>query len=446
MNICFINPQSPFLANQSPFPPLGILYIARSLKDNRKIKKELNIDIYDLATENDPFNKVDQIASKNYDIYGITSTTSQYPYALKIAELIKTANKDSYVVIGGVHPSVIDFFINKNVPDKLLYKKMVDSFNIFDVVLKGEGEDVFNKLFTKPSSRTNPLIIDGGLTSNINIFPARELVDMKKYNYKILSKNATQIMSARGCPFRCNFCCGRDIKNLSNIRLRDIDSILEELDFLNSKYGYSAFFFHDDEFNISKKRTIELCKRLKERDYIFRAFVKAELFTEEIAKNMHDAGFVEIGCGIESGSQRILDLVNKRSTVEDNTIVAKLCHKYDMNLKAFTMIGNLDETLKDIELTKKWIIDNKPNDFDLTIFTPYPGSIIYDNYDKFSTMIKIHPIDFTTFKTNYLGIPKQYECYVNTPHVKREELLILRDKIDEEICNELGLVHKALRQ
>lgn len=443
MNICFINPPNPFLANQAPFPPLGILYMARNLLNSPYENQEISVDIHDLATESDPLDKVSRIVSENYDIYGITSTTPQYPYALRIAGLIKKLKEDAYVVIGGVHPSVIDFSMKLNVPDRELYKKLVESFKVFDVIFKGEGEDTFRNLLDKPKWN-NPLVINGGQASDINVFPARELVDMKKYNYKILNKNATQIMSARGCPFQCHFCCGRNITNLSRIRLRSIESTLAELDLLNSKYGYRAFFFHNDEFNISKKYTIELCKRLKERNYTFRAFVKAELFTEDMAKCMHDAGFVEIGCGIESGSQRILNLVNKHSTVEDNTRVAELCKKYDMNLKAFTMMGNLDETHKDIELTKKWLIDNKPEDFDLTIFTPYPGSDIFDNYNKFSDMIQIHPIDFTTFTTNYLGIPKKYECYVSTPEIKRDEFLTLREKIDEEVCNELGLVHKAL--
>lgn len=455
MKINFINPQSPFLFNQAPFPPLGILYIASAIK---KYDPEIEIDIYDLAIESDPYDSVKKVANKDYDIYALTSTTPQYPYALKIANIIKNTDINSCIMIGGVHSTIIDFKMEKNVPHPKLYKKLIDSFDVFDVIFKGEAEDTFKNLLSRnlKNSRTDSshIVIDGTPTKNIDIFPTRDLIDTDKYNYFIgkgkQKRKATQILSARGCPYRCNFCCGRNIKSLNTIRYRSIDNVLEELDHLNSKYGYNGFFFHDDEFNTNKKRTIELCNRLKERNYIYRAFVRSNLFDEEIAKSMHDTGFVAIGCGIESGSQRILDLINKKTTVKDNTRVVDLCKKYDMELKAFTIIGNLDETLDDIEKTKQWLINNKPDDFDLTIFTPYPGSNIYDNYYNnrfnFNKLIKIHPIDFTIEeeKTNYLGKKGEYRCYVSTPEVRREKLLELREKLDNDVCNELGIEHNAL--
>lgn len=380
MKIYLIIPPAPYLIDGKVFPPLGILYAAALLE-----KHGHEVKIIDMLNEKSILGF--DIGYPDY--IGITATTPDFPKALEILQILKRINFKKKIVIGGSHSIIA--------PEEC--KKYFDM----------TGKELFDKL---------------GIKEDFNIFPARHLINMDSYKYEIMGRKATNIITQLGCPYNCAFCC-----KVHKLQKREVSQIMAELDMLNETYGYAAFMFYDDEMNIDKKRLSRLCSELKKRDYKWRAFIRSDLFTEKMAKEMAEAGCYELLCGIESGSDRILKIINKGTTTKKNIEARNICKKYDIRFKALMMIGLPSETREDIMLTKRWILDNKPDTFDITIFMPFPGCDIYDHKEKYDIDFKInYNKDIAFFK----GIPGQYKSYVKNSNLDYKEIVKLRDEIERD--------------
>ena len=189
---------------------------------------------------------------------------------------------------------------------------------------------------------------------------------------------------------------------------------------------------------------------------------------------MSKAGFIEVLAGVESGSERILRYHLKGSSPEINTEAMRIIGMSGMKYKALTMLGHPGETLDDINLAKKWLLNAAKEyekicgwgkfSFDLSLFQPFPGSPIWNkskkNFDKFSDKFKwvystnrgeennkicgpskiyFNKIDFSNAPTFYKGKPGEYIVNIRTEEVSSEEFANLRDKIEKEVRGEIGL-------
>lgn len=423
MRILLINPPSPFLLDDRVFPPLGLLEVAAVLE-----AAEHQVEVLDLAgvPEYEAAAGAHMRARGPYDVYGLTATTPQFPKAIKIQTAIRQVVPEAHVILGGPHATV-----------------MPESCGMFDKVVAGDGEAaVFEAL-----ERTGPKMLDaskrGAVIENLDDlpFPARHLIDLRSYVWEMDGERGTTIMTQRGCPFGCVFCCGRDLFVYRKIRVRTPKNVLDELDFIHAEYGFRTFMIYDDEVNVLVDRTLELCRALQGRDYRFRGFIKAELFTPEVARAMAQAGFAEVCTGVESGSDRILKLIKKNTTVEINSRARRIAREHGIRFKAFTMVGHLGETREDVLLTQQWLIENRPDEFDVTLFTPYPGSPLYDRQEAFASHLQFDKaeLDYTTEMAFYKGTPGEYKSYVATPALTREEMVHLRDEVERDVRAALGL-------
>ena len=141
---------------------------------------------------------------------------------------------------------------------------------------------------------------------------------------------------------------------------------------------------YDDELNINKRAFVELLREiraLQDRlgvEFRLRGFVKAELFDEEQAEAMFAAGFRWVLSGFEAAHPRILENIQKRATVEENTRVIEIAKKYGLKTKALMSVGHAGESEETILAVRDWLIAQKPEDFDCTVITVYPGTPYYD--------------------------------------------------------------------
>lgn len=409
--ITLIIPPSPYLLDDKTFVSLGPLYVAAVLE-----QKKYEIRVLDLKGEKDWKSKVCKIAEQENLLIGVTATTPDFPIALETLKIIKSVNKDTPVVIGGAHATVAP-----------------QQCKMFNQVIVGDGvTGIFAAL------KSDQKLIHGEMVKNLDElpFPARHFINLKSYHYKLYGRNATNVISQFGCPFNCIFCCGRNIKEYRTVRYRSPKNFIKELDFLNKEYGYDAFMIHDDEFNLNKERTFKLCKALNKKEYAFRGFVRADLFTEELAKAMAKAGFCQVDVGVESGSAKILKIIRKNTTPEINSRARVIARKYGLKFKAFVTLGHPSETREDIAMTKQWLIDNKPDAFEIYMITPYPGSQIYDQKKNFDLEFSI---DYTSNITSITRKYGEYRCYVRNSHLTSDELAHLREEIDKEVRMQLGL-------
>lgn len=473
-DVCLIIPPSPFLLDERVFPSLGILRVAASLE-----AQGASVDLLDLSGVENYQQVVHLYRRENPSVvrFGITATTPQYPSACKIAEAlhcsIGSIRGDIRTVIGGPHPTLVAAAMKleqKAGREGRATKAFRAMFNHFDRLIAGDGdlvkaEDMFDwRLNDDGSAVTQFIDADDPKTSLFMTdasyeqtpYPARHLLDMDSYHYTIEGHKATSLIAQLGCPFQCGFCGGRLSPMLRRIRTRSTESILTEVEMLHNQHGYTGFMFYDDEMNVSKSM-IELMdglSKLQDRlktEFRLRGFVKAELFTKEQAAAMHRAGFRWLLTGFESGSPRILENINKRATRDENTRAADIAHEVGLKVKALMSIGHPGESEMTLNETVDWLLRVKPEDFDVTIITTYPGSPYYDaaretspgiwTYTaKSGDQLHAYELDYSTTADYYKGDPNGgYKAYVYTDSLSAEDLVKHRDDIEAHVREKLGI-------
>lgn len=458
-SICLVIPPSPFLLDERVFMSLGILRIAAVLE-----RAGVRVEVLDLSgiqnyTDTIKFH-VEHTDSK---IYGITSTTPQMPSASLLAGIIRRTNPNAKIILGGPHPTLVLAACKKEKIPGRANRAKFELESTFDVIVAGDGEGAIFKAMEDDSPKWIDADDPKGLLFLTNEsldalpFPARDLVDVESYHYYIEGERATSLIAQLGCPFGCGFCGGRNSPMLRRIRMRTSKSVVNEVKELYFKYGVKGFMFYDDELNVNP-RMVEMMDDItntqKELGVQFRlrGFLKSQLFNDKQAEAMVRAGFKWILTGFESGSERILTNINKRATQAENTRCVNIARKHGLKVKALMSIGHPGESLDTIKETHDWLIMTKPDDFDVTIITPYPGSPYYDDsvrcdngdwvYTYPLTGDRLYSEEVDYFKTAdyYKGDPNGgYRSYVYTDTLSKEDLVSERDKLEFEIRKELNI-------
>jgi anaerobic magnesium-protoporphyrin IX monomethyl ester cyclase len=368
LTIELIHPPHPQSIEDRLDAPLGLLYIASNLE-----KKGYRVRINDLSG----------IAEKDWrigkaDIYGTTIYAPTVDISERIARICKEINPLSKVVAGGAHPTAVP--------------KQMSS--IFDIIGIGEGEEIMLKIARDYPH--NKRFYKKDLERNLDIYPhpAYHLIDPFSYKRTFEKEQAITILTSRGCPYRCAFCGLPEQHRI--IKYRSPGNVVEEIKFIQKKYGINKFNFQDDTFTVNKKRLQKMLDLFKPLKIGFRAHGRSGLDTPEDYKKLKEAGCDIIAWGIESGSQKILDLMNKNTTVEQNEDVIKWAKEAGITTRAFFILGFPGEDKQTIEETKAFIEKTNPDQYFVSNFVPYPGTDVWNNPKKYG-VTKI----YTDFKKYY---------------------------------------------
>jgi anaerobic magnesium-protoporphyrin IX monomethyl ester cyclase len=468
--ICLITPPSAFLLDERVFMNLGILKVAAVLEQAGH-----RVEMLDLSgVENFEEVAAMHAASSKSRIFGLTATTPQLPATTKITAVLRKARPDARIILGGPHITLVNAAYKREKASGIdgratsAYRKLE---GMFDVLVAGDGEDaVFLALQDSPpklidaDDAQSPLFLTNSrLTATP--YPARHLVDAASYRYTIDGLPALSVIAQLGCPFECGFCGGRESPMLRRIRMRTTENIVAELEEIHRDYGVNAFMLYDDELNVNP-RMIELMRAiraLQDRlgvEFRLRGFIKSQLFTDEQAEAMKQAGFRWILTGFESGSPRILQNINKRATREENTRCMDIARRHDLKVKALMSIGHPGESEETIRDTRDWLLEVKPDDFDVTIITTYPGTPYYDRavpvpgkpglwaytYEKTGDRLFSQEVDYTEVADYYKGSPDGgYKSFVYTDYVSAEKLVELRDQTEADVRRILKIPFNAGR-
>ncbi len=463
--ICLVIPPSIFLLDERVFFPLGILKVAAVLEQEGYV-----VHLVDLSgIENYEEAMTDFIRSSDVATFGITTTTPQMPTAYKVARAIRAARPESKIILGGPHPTLVNAAYKKEKQEGAL-KRSSKSFqqllDVFDVLVCGDGEtSIFEAL-----KENAPRVVDADdpksslFLKNSDLdelpFAARHLVDVDSYHYSIDNLRAMSLIAQLGCPFACGFCGGRESATFRRIRVSSVERIVEELEYIYLTYGALGFMFYDDELNVNPKNFVQLMNQvagLQEKhgvEFRLRGFLKAELFNEEQAKAMHRAGFRWVLVGFESGAPRILKNINKKAEREDNSRCVEIARKHGLKVKALMSLGHPGESLETVQQTRDWLIEAKPDDFDVTLITTYPGTPYYDHAVQHPELpgvwtyncpfnddrLHAYEVNYNETADYYKGDPDGgYRSYVFTDHLSADELVNCRDKLEKEIREKLNI-------
>jgi anaerobic magnesium-protoporphyrin IX monomethyl ester cyclase len=216
--------------------------------------------------------------------------------------------------------------------------------------------------------------------------------------------------------------------------------------------------FLDDELNVNPEflNLLDGLQRLQSSigvDFRFRGLLKSELVTPEMAEKMYRTGFRQILVGFESGSPRMLLNMNKHATRDDNTRCVETLRNAGIKVKALMSLGHPGESPETVIDTANWLLDVKPDDFDVTIITVYPGTPYFDDAISADLVSDVYlytsPVTGDTLyshHTNHLkdinfykGIPGQYQSFVWTDTLSRTELVSWRDAVEREVREALQI-------
>lgn len=472
--VCLIIPPSPFLLDERVFMSLGILSIAAVLE-----KAAMRVEVMDLSGVSN-FKDVVKDHMRYFPkdgVWGFTATTPQLPSVIEMVDLIKQTRSDIKTIIGGPHVTLVNAAYKHEMYHGTINGRAAQAMkkleNAFDVLLAGDGEEAIfltlehnlkEKLIDADNTKS-PLFLNNARFNGLP-FPARHLIDIESYRYSIDGFPALSLITQLGCPFNCGFCGGRESPMLRKIRVREPESVVEEMVHLYKATGRRGFMLYDDELNVNKRMVslMELITKAQKdlkTEWRLRGFIKSELFTSDQARAMRDAGFRWILVGFESGSPGILKNINKKATREQNSNCVYIARENELKVKALMSIGHPGESAETIRDTEKWLLETRPNDFDVTIITCYPGTSYYDKvvphsekqnvwtYTSPKSGDKLHQIgvDYTKISDYYKGKPDGgYKSYVFTDYISGDELISERDRIERNVRKILKIPYNPSSQ
>jgi len=374
MNVLLVNPRSTgvFSTFGINLPPMGLLYVAAALEQAGH-----RVVVRDLALEGEELTPADL---KNADIVGISSDSTRIEKAMSIARTASRAGRP--VVMGGPHPQFL--------ADEICAGGTVS------YIVKGEGEPVFPALLTALERRDDPATVrgiiyreQGRLTETPNAdppdveslpWPARHLVDLRRYSGCVDEIPMTPLVTSRGCPGACHFCSSSSFFG-RGWRYRSAESVLAELDEIYNRHGFRAVAFLDDNFTLSPERVEKIADGIIERDYRLHLwnFSRVDTIVNNpgMVRKLARAGSRTIYLGIESDSQDTLNSLGKRTPIADVEKAVALLKENSIEVFGSYIIGNLDEDRGHVSRTIDLAIRLDTNIAQFSILTPYPGTLLY---------------------------------------------------------------------
>ena len=370
--------------------PLGIYYLSSALRNAGFTIKAYDAEI----AGNNAEATAEMIRDFLPDAMGISCTTVAYHRAVEVARIVKKNLPQLPIVIGGPH-------VTSNYTHAM-------SFSCFDYGVVGEGEETAIELFHSIFSN-NPLLSsikgivfrkDGellftghrALIDNLDTiaFPAYDLIkNISQYNpppsnYKKLP--VVNIITSRGCPNHCTFCDRAVFGN--KLRQRSAENVVEEISLLVKKYNVKEIAFVDDTFTIGKNRLIKIFNLLEKRKIriTWTCMSRVNTVDRELLHFLKQHGCWHISFGIESGSQKILNMIKKGITLEMAEKAVKECASTGIRTKGFFMIGHPGETMDTINDTISFALKIPLDTMIATINTPHPGTEQYSDALKFGTV------------------------------------------------------------
>jgi radical SAM superfamily enzyme YgiQ (UPF0313 family) len=367
-----------------PYPPLGILYISGYLKD-----KSVNHQVFDstFSSENEWIDYVLKHKPKLIAFYTNLMTK------VKILHLIDKLKEydslsDTKFLLGG--PDVTYNIENymKNGADYIVIGEGEETFH--DTIIQFEGENEFEKVTGLVFKNSEGEIVKNPPRVKIKDVnelsgPNREAIDLTNYLEvwkKHHGKSTLNISTQRGCPYTCKWCSTAVYGQ--SYRRRSPKLVVDEIEQLIDSYNPDALWFVDDVFTVSHKWLNEFHQEMTSRNVSiqFECITRAERLNEEVLQKLKEIGCFRIWIGAESGSQRIIDKMDRKVDINVVKDMIQLTTKMGMESGTFIMLGYPTETMEDINLTIQYLKDANPDVFTITVAYPIKGTSLYTEIEK----------------------------------------------------------------
>ncbi|NCC49818.1 MAG: B12-binding domain-containing radical SAM protein [Spartobacteria bacterium] len=369
-------------------PPLGLACIAAYLEKHATIQTTI-VDYF--STPDSDSRLQEYLRHLKPGFLGISSTTSSFYDAVRVARLAKACLPGIRVVVGGPHVSA-------------LKEAVLDGFPDIDYTIVGEGEETFLELIQRQGQQPEDIkglvfrqhgqAVFNGYRATLELdslpFPAYEKLEGYPGRYKLPIFNYpttpnSSCVSSRGCPYACSY-CDRSVFRRT-FRYNSAEYLYEHMRYLKQRFGIRHLNFYDDQFTFNRNRVEQLCSMLINHplDMTFNCAVRAEHVDDELLGAMKNAGCWMASLGIETADITLLSRHRQNADVELLAHTIGLIKKNGIRTKGLLMIGLPGETQESVRKSMDFVFANPIDDFNLAKFTPFPGSPLYENIHALGT-------------------------------------------------------------
>lgn len=364
-----------------PYPPLGLLYVSGYLKS-----KNISNDVFDTTFSNQT-TQLEFILEKKPKVICIYTNLMTKIEVIKLMKILKTETYNfPKIVLGG--PDVtynVENYLKAGADFLVIGEGEETTFELYQAIINNSD---IHQIYGIAFLENNQVIQTEARTKfkelNELPLPNREAIYMQKYletwknNH---GKSSMTISTQRGCPYTCKWCSTAVYGQ--SYRRRPTHLVVEEMKMLKEKYKPDAIWFVDDVFTISHKWLTEFHSEIIKQNAIipFECITRAERLNDEILRLLKEIGCFRIWIGAESGSQKIIDLMDRRVDINHVKKMIQNTNAIGIETGTFVMLGYPDETIDDIDKTIQYLKEAKPTQYTITIAYPIKGTSLYNEIE-----------------------------------------------------------------
>jgi anaerobic magnesium-protoporphyrin IX monomethyl ester cyclase len=351
--------------------PIGLYYIGALLKENN-----YDVEILNWHNVNKTPQKIEEtLKERKPDVIGFSIVHANRWGGIDISKIAKQILTGVKIVFGGIGTT-------------FLWEQLLTHFKEIDFAVLGEGEYSFLNLIRCIEKENYDGInkIDGIAfrkggkvvkTSSAEVIQELDRLPMPSKYFEL-----QHMISSRGCPANCTFCGSPQFWG-HKVRFHSPEYFVEQMEQLYRK-GITFFYVSDDTFTMRKDRVIQICKKIIEKDLKITWFAisRVNYVNEEMLYWMRKAGCIQISYGVESGSEKIRDMLNKNIKTDDIRRAFTLTTMYGILARAYFIYGSPGESWETIQETIDLICEIKPLSIIFYILDIFPGTALYEDFKR----------------------------------------------------------------
>ena len=364
--------------------------------------------------------------SPDYVLCEITTSTCSYDY--ETIHYIRNACPSCKIIVGGTHATALPEKVLQECKDIDIIARCEYDYTIGDIVNNIDSLSSVNGI----SYRNGSEIIhtaDRAWNEDMDDMPFvskvyEKFLDVNDYDYALAQSPMIQIFSARGCPFRCNFCSYPSTMGGHVMRRRSVKNFVDELEYIAKHMPYiKEIFIEDDTFTIDRERVVDICNEILARGLklVWSCNTRADLPYEVMAK-MKEAGCRLLVVGYESGNQNVLNETRKGIKLEHSLAFAKNTKKLKIKVFGCFMIGLKGDNLETIEETFRFAKKVYPDMCFFQQAVPFPGTAFYQ-WVKDAGYLR------TEDYSKWLNHDGYLDCLVDYPYADHKQIEKIRDNL-----------------
>lgn len=386
----FIDPDLTVDAHAKTGAQLGVLTLSALLRQQGYRPTVINLD--DLFFE---FVRLDRSAetffafvarhlpAASFDVYGLSSICSSYPLTLRLAQEIRRLNPDARIILGGPQASVVDV-------------ATIRAFPCIDIIVRGEADDTFPILLHHLDNELSEWDKLPGITfrrgdevirnPNAPVVENLDRLPLPAFDLdlRIRDRGGVHLEIGRGCPFACTFCSTNDFFR-RNFRLKSPATMVRDITSLQKKYGLNYFSLVHDMYTIDRKKVVGFCDEIlaSGEKFTWGCSARTDCVDDELLQLMASAGCTGIFFGIETGSQRLQHVINKRLDLEEARQRIAAADRNGIHTTVALIAGFPEETRDDLRDTIHFFIDSLRYDHaepQCSLLAPLAATPVYDQH------------------------------------------------------------------